>query len=169
MKKLILAFVVLFVLVGCTGKEKNEQPKESAIQSEEKASNVEKNDLTDSNKTQTEAKLPDVKENNVEATDEQTEEKDSDSKQSNIKDNTSNKLKEFNQDEWIRSTFLEYGYEAPDRSQWIVKEEGNGKVAVIIKENIHTKGKPDISKLIFIKSDTEPKILHLMVKNRKII
>ena len=76
----------------------------------------------------------------------------------------------FDQDQFIINTFASYNYQVPDKSQWQVKEEGPNKVAVIIKENLNRKGKPDISKLVFLlNSDGEPEILHLMIKNQVMI
>lgn len=76
----------------------------------------------------------------------------------------------FDQEQFIINTFANYNYQVPDKSQWLVKEEGTNKVAVIIKENLNHKGKPDISKLIFLVNlEGEPEILHLMIKNQVII
>lgn len=55
----------------------------------------------------------------------------------------------FDQDQFIINTFTSYNYQVPDKSQWLMKEEGPNKVAVIFKENLNRKGKPDISKLVF--------------------
>lgn len=60
--------------------------------------------------------------------------------------------------DYIRDTFLEYGYTIPSESEWIVKEEGPQKIAVIIKEGVGH-GKPKISKLIFLEGDTNELIL----------
>ena len=60
--------------------------------------------------------------------------------------------------DYIRDTFLEYGYTTPSESEWIVKEEGPQKIAVIIKEGVGH-GKPKISKLIFLEGDTNELIL----------
>ncbi|MDF9824940.1 hypothetical protein M2475_001366 [Breznakia sp. PF5-3] len=71
------------------------------------------------------------------------------------------------QDEFIISTFASYGYTTPDKSDWIIKEEGNDKVAIIIK--VHEgKGKPNISKLIFLwnGSSEEATVLFVMVNNQ---
>ena len=75
----------------------------------------------------------------------------------------------FNEDQFIIDTFASYGYTVPNRSQWIVKQEGPNKTAVTIKENLNQKGKPDISKLIFLRNGNETEILHLVVKNKVII
>lgn len=60
--------------------------------------------------------------------------------------------------DYIRDTFLEYGYTTPSESEWIVKEEGPQKIAVIIKEGVGH-GNPKISKLIFLEGDTNELIL----------
>lgn len=66
--------------------------------------------------------------------------------------------------DYIRETFLEYGYTTPSESEWIVKEEGPQKIAVVIKEGVGH-GKPKISKLIFLEGDTNELIL-VQVENR---
>lgn len=70
------------------------------------------------------------------------------------------------QDAYILDTFAEYGYTVPDRSQWIVEQQGPQKVAVIIKENIG-QGKPNISKLVFLWDNQMEtgELLHVMVSN----
>lgn len=76
-------------------------------------------------------------------------------------------VEKLSRTEYIRKTFLDYGFVTPDESEWIVKEEGPKKVAVIIKEKVN-KGKPNISKLIFLEEETN-KILFLEVNNKIII
>lgn len=65
--------------------------------------------------------------------------------------------------DYIRATFAEYGYTAPSEDMWIVKEEGDRKIAVVIKENIG-KGKPNITKLVFLEGETNT-ILFLQIEN----
>ena len=60
--------------------------------------------------------------------------------------------------DYIRDTFLEYGYTTPSESEWIVKEEGPQKIAVIIKGGVGH-GKSKICKLIFLEGDTNELIL----------
>ncbi|CAM3440532.1 hypothetical protein [Erysipelothrix anatis] len=70
------------------------------------------------------------------------------------------------QDAYIIDTFAQYGYTAPERSQWIVDQQGPHKVAVIIKENVG-QGKPNISKLVFLWNDDaeSTELLHVMINN----
>lgn len=68
--------------------------------------------------------------------------------------------------DYIRDPFLEYGYTTPSESEWIVKEEGPQKIAVIIKEGVEH-GKPKISKLIFLEGDTNELIL-VQVENSNV-
>lgn len=86
-------------------------------------------------------------------------------KQSNDQDDKSERHK-LTQDEFIIETFASYGYETPSRDTWIVKNEEDNKVAVIIKE-FEGKKKPDISKLIFLwnGNSEEAVILHVLVRN----
>ncbi len=74
------------------------------------------------------------------------------------------------QDEFVIQTFADYGFTAPDRSQWQFENQGPNKVAVIIKEPVQ-RGRPNISKLIFLwnGSAEQAEILHLSINNRVII
>ncbi|MFV0394420.1 MAG: hypothetical protein ACK5LC_08485 [Coprobacillaceae bacterium] len=73
----------------------------------------------------------------------------------------------LSQDEYILHIFELYGYTPPDKNSWIIKHEGDNKVAVIIKENIGN-GKPDITKLIFLwnGSSDNAEILFIMINNQ---
>ncbi|WP_205700149.1 hypothetical protein [Erysipelothrix sp. HDW6C] len=72
----------------------------------------------------------------------------------------------LSQDDYIIQTFAAYGFDASNTGNWIVKQEGPNKVAVIIKEGVG-RGRPNISKLIFLwnGSSVDAEILFIMVNN----
>ena len=152
-KKITLLLLVLFLVSACAiDKTQNESPQKEITESTSALENKdEENKESDNSKNDALEK---------------TDEKESETSESDHLEETAS----FDQDQFIIDTFAAYGYEVPDKSQWIVKQEGPEKVAVIIKENLSRKGKPDISKLVFlIHEGKEPEILHLMVKNKVII
>lgn len=69
--------------------------------------------------------------------------------------------------EFIEETFNTYNFNAPDKSQWQIKEEGPNKVVVIIKELIPQQ-KPLITKLILIDNGSY-NIEFLQIENKILI
>ena len=74
------------------------------------------------------------------------------------------------QEEFVRETFAEYNYEAPEYAAWNVKEEGPDKMAVIIKEDVEGQEKPNISKVIYLWSGSKEtaEVLHVTVENQDV-
>lgn len=140
MKKRIVLVLLAFFLVGCANVVP-EAPQPEAPKSDPVVPEVETSD-------EKEESEPVVEE----------EPKEEPKKDESVK---------MTRNEYIKSTFAAHGFTTPAEDKWIVKEEGPQKIAVIIKEPV-SKGKPNISKLIFLEGETN-EILFLEINNKIII
>ncbi|CAM3440672.1 membrane lipoprotein lipid attachment site-containing protein [Erysipelothrix anatis] len=146
MKRIIVFFIVAALLSGCSTKTPAEVPVEKIVE-------------TPKEPVQEPATKPEVTEPEVvEAPIEEPQE---------VPLETPVGL---TQDEFVVQTFANYGFTAPERSQWQFENQGPNKIAVIIKEPVQ-RGRPNISKLIFLwnGSAEQAEILHLSINNRVII
>lgn len=85
---------------------------------------------------------------------------------STIQENQSSE-ETMNRMDFIEKTFKTYKFDAPDKSQWQIKDEGPNKVVVIIKELIPQQ-RPLITKLVLIDNGSY-NIEFLQIENRIII
>ena len=71
-------------------------------------------------------------------------------------------------EDYVREVFAEYGFETPEESNWIIKYEGEEKVAVIIK--IRENNRVYVNKLIFLwnGSKKDAVLLEVIVDNRSV-
>lgn len=94
---------------------------------------------------------------------EKNEEKDNNDSASNVED----EKVEYDRYQYIEKVFADNNYNPPAQSEWLVKDEGENKVAVIIKVPV-SKAKPLITKLIFLEKDVN-EIVFLQIENKIII
>lgn len=99
---------------------------------------------------------------------EKNEEKDNNDSASNVEDEKVEDEKvEYDRYQYIEKVFADNNYNPPAQSEWLVKDEGENKVAVIIKVPV-SKAKPLITKLIFLEKDVN-EIVFLQIENKIII
>lgn len=146
MKKRIIISLISLLLVGCSATQpepnenKNSEKEQVVDTSSEEVKDIIKEAIQDIQDETPKESIPEVDTNtDVNAT--------------------------ISKKDYIIATFKEYGKDV-DASQWILKEEGPNKTAVIIKEP-RSKSKPLISKLIFKwnGSSEQAEILYIMVDN----
>lgn len=151
MKKRIVLVLLAFFLVGCASVVP-ETPEPETPKSDPVTPEVDTSDKKDDSET---------------VADNSDKNDTSETADSNVDKPADTATNSMSRNEYIRATFVEHGFTTPAESQWIVKEEGPQKIAVIIKENV-SRGKPNISKLIFLEGSTN-QILFLQINNRVII
>lgn len=93
--------------------------------------------------------------------------KDLENNDSNIVEKNEEENIIYDRYEYIEEVFADHNYTAPNQSEWLVKDEGEDKVAVIIKVPV-SKAKPLITKLIFKEKEVN-EIIFLQIENKIII
>lgn len=66
--------------------------------------------------------------------------------------------------DYIINTFEEYGYTPPSSDNWIIKHEGDKKIAIIIKEK--NGNQYNVNKLVFLWENDEAQLLLVKINNQ---